>query len=127
MNTSFSGWHGGHTAGPRYLSMGLVLMALSLQVYYRYANAWLRLILAIGVGVSILHQIIIYTTTTLVPDGQHVWGWPLQEIMNDQSGKFMLKFILITLIVVGAIYWSLRNYARTGSVLIRADGAFLND
>jgi uncharacterized membrane protein YuzA (DUF378 family) len=67
MNSSFNGWHGGATSGPRYLAIALAPLSLVVGICWRHFNKPLKNFLYTGLYVALVSRAFIYATTILAP------------------------------------------------------------
>lgn len=68
MNASFGAWNGGHSAGPRYISIVLPFYALLLPIVYKHAGRTLQKVLsATTLYATILGVLILCTTVAFFP------------------------------------------------------------
>ena len=77
MNASFNGWHGGHSAGPRYLSAIFPLGALAGAFLYDRGSPVLRKVLWILLSVSLVLRLLIYIDWVTIPV-EPLWPYYLQ-------------------------------------------------
>jgi len=98
MNTQFGGWHGGHSAGPRYLALSfppLCFLAGSLfdSTSRRFQAAlWIFLIITIAINS------LVYAGTVLVPsEAENMLSWLFQEVFFNNSKKPLMEFIIFWL------------------------------
>lgn len=54
-NSSFNGWHGGDTVGPRYLSVGLYLFPVWAALVYDAASPWIRKSLIFSMAFAVFY------------------------------------------------------------------------
>ncbi|MEK6624938.1 MAG: hypothetical protein AABY86_08220, partial [Bdellovibrionota bacterium] len=74
MNSSFGGWHGGHTSGPRYLSMVFPIFALMAALFYGHLPKWCQGLLWISLMPSLVLRALIYGSTPLAHE-QPIWPY----------------------------------------------------
>jgi len=84
MNASFGGWHGGLSAGPRYLSAILPPFALLAGLQYRRLSFLVRALLWITLFVAVGERGQIFATTILAPR-EPLWAWQWQVLTSDDS------------------------------------------
>lgn len=109
MNASFNGWHGGATAGPRYLSGILPCFALLAAFSYSGWNSPMKLAVWALVGVSILFRGLMYGGTILAPL-EPLWTYYLKELFS--RGTPLLRTSIFFLILGLAIFLSYRRSKR---------------
>ncbi len=103
MNMSYGGWHGGGTAGPRYIS-GIFLcfalwVALELDSWLKAARSllWATLL------VSIVFRGLVYGSTILGPN-EPLWQWYAGEFLKTSKTPW-LRASIYFLLLAGAALW----------------------
>lgn len=111
MNASFNGWHGGASAGPRYLSGILPVFALAAALALdRISRGWqFALWAALCVGVAF--RGLAYGGTILAPN-VGLWGYFFNELLSRPTHA--LRTGIFFLLVGGAFAWSLRRFRLGG-------------
>jgi hypothetical protein len=96
-NSSFNGWHGGWTPGPRYLSVVLPIFGLLAAFVYSHAPAWIRPTLWVSISISLVLFIVAGATTILAPVTP-LWPfyWYLLQHLT-KTGLFNIVFIATAL------------------------------
>lgn len=99
-NSSVGAWHGGFTAGPRYMTTALLGVALIIPLVWNklaWHGKWL-------IGVTVIYAIVfrafVYGTTILAPP-QELWPWMIGEFAKTTSGTPYLRtgvFIILVLL-----------------------------
>ena len=102
MNSSFVGWHGGSTPGPRYLSAAFPLFAVLAGAIYTHLVPWERHLLWVSLGVSVIFGGLVYGTTILAHEYYTIWTWLLDVIFKQGGSPFRLIIFLITVSAVSA-------------------------
>ncbi len=101
MNAAFTGWHGGSTPGPRYLSVILPLFGVLTALAYEKLSPMVRHILWIGLAVSVVFGGLVYGTTILAFEYFTIWTW-LLDYLRDGKGDilriviYFLSFAAVT-------------------------------
>jgi len=109
MNSTFFGWHGGWTAGPRYLSVALPLFCFILAWSFGYLSDVSRASVVATVCVTLLFRGQVYATTALVPEGHPLWVWQWYAMFRVLDGVSSVATILcFLLLLVAALLWSIR-------------------
>ena len=109
MNAGFGQWHGGYSAGPRYMSMIFPIVALMIGIQYPTLPSWVRRVLWGSLGVSVLFRAMVYGTTILIPDVA-MWPWIVEKYWNASSGTPYLRFsVFVVFFAVAAMLISLRE------------------
>ncbi len=83
MNASFGGWHGGASAGPRYLAPGLVLFALALGLRADGFSKDLRLGLAVLVGLGAIFALVALSVYELPREDMTLWGFYFDRLTGE--------------------------------------------
>ena len=89
MNAGFSGWHGGQSAGPRYMSVVFPLYGWLGGIYSdRLSRTW-RGVLIAGLAVAVLLRWLIQTKDVLA--GLAIWSYYLEDLQS--SGRLERSWI----------------------------------
>jgi len=106
MNSSFGGWHGGHTSGPRYLSMVFPLFALLAALLYGYLPRWYRVLLWAGLIPAVVLRALIYGSTPLAHE-QPIWPFLYNFMIGESDNKGIVRFgfLLMTLCIGLLVVW----------------------
>ncbi len=113
MNMSYGGWHGGGSAGPRYISGIFLCFALWAAVEI---DAWptpIRRILWITLGISIIFRGLVYGSTILGPN-LPLWQWYFSEFLKTSKTPHLRAGIYTVLLLAG-FYWQRKNWRREPS------------
>jgi len=118
MNSSFNGWHGGHTSGPRYLSMMLPIWGFFVGICYKYLNKWERLLIWASLVPSILLRALVLGSTIMAHE-KPLWPFLWQFMQGQPEGKGYWRMgIFIFFILVGAIL-SYLTYIKSNSRVLK--------
>lgn len=112
MNASFNGWHGGATAGPRYLSGILPVCALLAALVY---DRWHRLGIAMAwalLAVALVFRSLVYGGTILAPLTP-LWPYYFEELFS--RGTPVLRAFVFFLCAGLALFWVKKRTDRLGS------------
>jgi len=113
MNASFNGWHGGHSAGPRYLCIIFPLFAILAGFVYDASNKWTRRLLWVTLGAAITLRVLIYLgwlTVPVIP----IWK-SYFSILLEFKFRPWFKAVLCTIgFIVTARYTRLEHQRSTG-------------
>ncbi len=83
VNVGFNGWHGGNSAGPRYLSAGLVLMGVTLGLLWdRFRPSW-QTGLKLAVSLSVLFQLVLLSVYRM-PLLEPLWRFYFGELTGEK-------------------------------------------
>jgi hypothetical protein len=110
MNASFNGWHGGATAGPRYLAGILPCFALLGALTINALPRKMRWLLWAALALAVLFRGLMYGGTILAPV-EPLWEYYWREFLSRGTPK--LRAGIFFLLVVGAFYWSKRRLQQT--------------
>ena len=115
MNASFSGWHGGDTAGPRYLGVILPPVALAAGFFHDRAPRWLRGIGWALLGVAVSLNALIFAWSSLIPEREpamwpYFWRWAWHSTRTEGRLAF---FTVAVLVAVGVTAWRARGTSRS--------------
>lgn len=100
MNSSFVGWHGGSSPGPRYLSAAFPFFAVLAGAFYRDFVPWERHLLWVSLAVSVIFGGLVYGTTILAHEYYTIWTW-LLDVIFKQGGsplRFITFLIMVTIV-----------------------------
>jgi hypothetical protein len=103
MNAGFNGWHGGGTAGPRYLSIIFPCLGLMTGLMYDRLSPVFQKALWLTLGYSVFFRIAIYCTTP-TPD----WQVPLWTYSYDfffGGPRFVIRVLTLCL-TSGGFTWA---------------------
>ena len=92
MNGSFDQWDAGSSFGPRYICSVFPAFGLLAGVCYASFSPLLARLLVISVCVAVAFWIAVYSTTALVPSGETMWGFTLNQLMGDLSYHSFVRF-----------------------------------
>lgn len=84
MNAGVTGWHGGGSPGPRYLSAVLPLFACFLIPLYEAASVSWRALIWLAVGASVALRSLVYATWLLAPP-EPIWPYYLSAIRGSHE------------------------------------------
>jgi hypothetical protein len=105
MNSSFDGWHGGQTPGPRYLSPILPLFGLVAGMVYDQTNRCVKICLWLGLCVSLTLYIVAFSTTILAPPTSALWTFYGRQVFDAAKSRELASMgILIALFSLGIYY-----------------------
>ncbi len=97
MNSSFGGWHGGLTCGPRYLSAILPVFALSLPLIYARVPAFFKQLLVVSlVPALVLYALVMSTKNVLAPESP-LLEFYLGNLFKPDVGEHLT--ILLTILL----------------------------
>jgi hypothetical protein len=106
MNASFNGWHGGGSAGPRYLSGVLPCFALWAALCMNSCNRKLRIVLWISLIVAVVFRGLMYGGTILAPL-EPLWNFYWNEFLSRGTPK-LRTFLFFFFLLLG-LFWSHRK------------------
>jgi hypothetical protein len=106
MNASFNGWHGGASAGPRYLSGVLPCFAFWAALCMNGCNRKLRILLWAGLILAILFRGLMYGGTILAPL-EPLWTFYWNEFLSRGTPK--LRTFLFFFFLMAGLLWSGRR------------------
>lgn len=108
MNASFGAWHGGSTPGPRYLSAGLVCMALVLSQIWGGLSAGMQKIMTASVVVSAFLQIVFLSTYLALPsENMPLWGFYWAQLQGAHAGTVIVRIAVGWTLLAVLFYRSL--------------------
>jgi hypothetical protein len=83
MNAGFNGWHGGQSAGPRYMSVVFPLYGWLAGIYYdRLSRIWRTLLIA-ALGMAVLLRWLVQTKDVLAAPELPIWSYYLQNLQSS--------------------------------------------
>ncbi|MBY0372094.1 hypothetical protein K2X33_15530 [bacterium] len=103
--SSFNGWHGGNTAGPRYLTAGLVLCAAALGLLWdSLSGEWEKRFWWL-LGVSAFLQIVFLSVYQGMPGPEEtLWGYYRRQILGDHGGTPISRLAVGVPILIFLLY-----------------------
>lgn len=106
MNSSFNGWHGGATSGPRYLSMMFPAVGLLIVLNWEFfKDSVLRWTLFCSVIFSVLFRILVYGSRALAPEGNDLWPWLFEDLLSKPGYKGEIRALSITTLLLVGLYF----------------------
>lgn len=106
MNASFNGWHGGATAGPRYLSGILPVLALLGAMVWQESGRNSCIQAAALLAVGLVFRALVYGGTLLAPNTP-LWGYYLSEWGHRTTP--ILRFGIFFAVLGLGVYFSRRR------------------
>ncbi len=107
MNSSFNGWHGGSTAGPRYLSSGLVLLAPVLGLVWDRFPPRLQRLAWVLIGLSVFLQILFLSVDTALPkSGVPLWRFYFDQLAGPNWHTPALRLAIGISLALALFYWT---------------------
>ncbi|TNF29052.1 MAG: hypothetical protein EP319_07780, partial [Deltaproteobacteria bacterium] len=106
MNSSFNGWHGGLTSGPRYLAISLAPIGLVLPYFWTRLPSAMKSTFWLLLAISIEFRAGVFATTIMAPV-ENLWLFQWDIIFS--KNKHLLRFIVFHLIFGIAIYKIIKN------------------
>jgi hypothetical protein len=114
MNSSFNGWHGGMTAGPRYLSIALAPFGLLVGCIWNDFKKPIHILLFITLLLSIEFRGRVFATTILAPSDQSLWKFQWDIILD--KNKHLIRYILYYVIFLGMGFWAFKREKKVTSM-----------
>ncbi len=104
MNAAFTGWHGGSTPGPRYLSVILPVFGILIGLIYDKISPMVRHVLWVSLAVSVVFGGLVYSTTILAYEYFTIWTWLLDYLKAGKGDEsrvviYFLSFFAVTVFV----------------------------
>jgi len=112
VNSSFSGWHGGFTPGPRYLSSILPVFGIVASLAYAKASRFVRGMLWLTLLISLFLFITVYATTILAQSGS-VWLFYWNIFKDASSIKPVVNLITAAAILISFSLSSMKKFLPT--------------
>jgi hypothetical protein len=112
MNSSFGGWHGGASAGPRYLSMSLPLMSFLLIPCLENANALMKRLAKSSILYSFMLFGLILSTSITSGENKTLLGALIDSLWNANSKTALLRFLLFVSLSA-FLYFRLKSSSKT--------------
>ena len=98
MNSAYNGWHGGGSAGPRYLAGVLPCFALLLAFVFERGSGAFRLGLWGALGLGLLFRAFVYAGTLLAPN-LPLWSFYFAEIASRPTAQLRLGIFSLSLVL----------------------------
>lgn len=108
INASFNGWHGGDSAGPRYLSAGLVLMGVALGMLWDEFPRPMRIGLKVTVSLAVLFQLVLFSVYRM-PHNLPLWRFYADELTGEKWATPATRLALLVPIALFLIYRTWRE------------------
>lgn len=107
LNSSFNGWHGGGTSGPRYLAFILPIFSIIGAYFWHNSTKLIKIILASSLGFSVLFRVLVYGSRVTSPEGFSLWPWLLNDLSekDGMKGEVRALTMLLTLTFIGIYYF----------------------
>jgi hypothetical protein len=118
MNAGFNGWHGGATAGPRYLSIIFPAVGLTTGMVIDRLPPSFRKALWIALGYSILFRIMIYCTSPTPDWPVPLWTYMIDYFLRERHLPIRVVTLLLTagcFIWAGSFVWKRRKLSPTSA------------
>lgn len=106
-NASVGAWHGGFTAGPRYMTTALLGLGFLIPIIWAHTNKIGKWILCGTIVYSIIFRAFVYGTTILAPP-KNLWTWFYEEFSTTSSGTPYLR-TGIFILLVGVAAWRVKQ------------------
>lgn len=114
MNSSFGGWHGGSTPGPRYLSAIVPVFALSIPLMYAQLPSYLKQLLFVATAPALLLYVLVQSTkNVLAPETPPLIPYYFESFLKTNAAEHLWGFFLISLGAGWAGYRAHRSITRT--------------
>lgn len=111
MNSSFGGWHGGATCGPRYLSAILPVFALAIPLVYLRVSATLKQLLFVTtVPALVLYVLVLSTRHVLAPESPLI-EYYFDTLLRPSAGAHLFAALVILMGGGWATYRAIRGIA----------------
>lgn len=108
VNAAFNGWHGGDSAGPRYLSAGLVLMGVALGMLWDGSPPWARAGFKVTVSAGVLFQLVLFSVYRM-PHYQPLWRFYWNELTGEKWATPASRLALTVPVAIFLIYRTWRE------------------
>lgn len=119
MNSSFNGWHGGSTSGPRYLAMIIPCFALlGAALYIQMNNIYYKILLWGSIAASLLVRALIYASTVLASQERELLPFLYKNLKNKPGYKGEIKFLIFSILFLLSLFFFHKNYPKKNNTLI---------
>ena len=112
LNSSFGGWHGGATCGPRYLSSILPAFAIMLPMLYARITPWLRELLIVSVVPALVLYILVLSCKFVLAPEYPLLEYYLTMFFRGDPGDRMFRALLMLIGAGWAGYRTHRSIVR---------------
>jgi hypothetical protein len=102
MNAGFNGWHGGRSAGPRYLCIVFPMFGILAAYAYDFFGRTGRFLLGLGVALAVLLRGLIYCESALSGPEYPLWSFYGGYLLRHWNQGPALSFLLFLLLLGGA-------------------------
>jgi len=97
MNSSFGGWHGGSTCGPRYLSAILPVFAVILPLVYARVPSWLKELLVVSVVPAVVLFLLVQSTKDVLAPETPLLDYYFNRLLAPVPGERLFNALVISL------------------------------
>ena len=97
MNSSFGGWHGGLTCGPRYLSAILPVFALLLPLLYARVPSRLKELIIVSLVPSLVLYVLVQSSKNVLAPETPLLEYYFNQLFKPQPGDQLFNVLLILL------------------------------
>jgi hypothetical protein len=113
VNAGFSGWHGGESAGPRYMSVVFPLYGWLAGHYYDRINKGWRILLLGGLGIAVLLRWLIQTKDVLPPMRSGLWNYYYANLQaSSYSERPWISFAIFGVLLLSGLWLTDRELRR---------------
>ncbi len=111
MNSSFGGWHGGATCGPRYLSAILPVIALSLPLIYVRVPGYLKQLLFVTMVPGLVLYVLVQSTKHVLAPELPLIEYYFDMLLRPKVAEHLFAVMLILMGAGWATYRAIRSVA----------------
>ena len=120
VNAGFSGWHGGESAGPRYMSLVFPLYGWAAGYFYDRIN---RIALLAALGIAVLLRWLVYTKDVLAPERSGIWSYYLENLQaSSRSQRPWIAFAIFGAALLLGLWLTDRRLKRLRASAPRSAG-----
>ena len=116
MNSAFTGWHGGSTPGPRYLSPVLPLLAVIAGFIYDKSSPLFKHAAWILLGITMIFYGLVYANSILAFEYFTIWTWLLDYLIQGRGSWLRLAIYILSMSAVIVYVFKFRLKASTQDI-----------
>ncbi len=110
---STDSWHGGFSAGPRYIAFLFPCLAAVIAYSWKAFPIFFRALLWLGLAVAVGLRFINYPFSNLAPL-MNLWTYHINQILHPRSGTIPLRLAIFLLVMASATFFVWKKHRALG-------------